>query len=185
MAPLNKLFASPGVPIWLGPANYASYSSTITLTSKTIKQTIDNLFQFDLDKSYDYLWKDTFAPVVPRLKGQGFNATALRRPCLQLSAVTASLYLPRCLRSRVTCDKTPNIVKFVEGHGFLGPSGYVYVCRQRSGHEWTASSALHDTRTVKLALVQCECHTGKWTVIARIKSINWNWAADVKISRTF
>jgi len=50
MAPLSKLFASPGVPIWLGPANYACYSSTKTLTSKIIKQT-DNLFQFDLDKS--------------------------------------------------------------------------------------------------------------------------------------
>jgi len=49
--------------------------------------------------------------VVPRLKGQGFNATAFRRPCLPLSAVTVSLpYLPRCLRSRVTCDKTPNII---------------------------------------------------------------------------
>jgi len=34
----------------------------------------------------------------------------LRRPCLPLSAVTVSLhYLPRCLRSRATCDKTPNI----------------------------------------------------------------------------
>jgi len=51
MAPLSKLFASPGVSIWLGPANYACYSSTTTLTSKIIKQTIDNLFQFDLDKS--------------------------------------------------------------------------------------------------------------------------------------
>jgi len=35
------------------------------------------------------------------------------------------------------------------------------VCRQRSGDEWTASSSLHHTRTVKLALVQCACHTGK------------------------
>jgi len=51
MASLSKLFASPGVLIWLGPANYACYSSTITLASKIIKQTIDNLFQFDLDKS--------------------------------------------------------------------------------------------------------------------------------------
>jgi len=30
-----------------------------------------------------------------------------------------------------------------------------------SGHEWTASSSLHDTRTVNLVLVQFECHTGK------------------------
>ena len=51
MAPLSKLLASPGVPIWLGPVNYASYSSTIMLTSKITKQTIDNLFQFDLDIS--------------------------------------------------------------------------------------------------------------------------------------
>jgi len=51
IAPISKLFASPGVPIWLGPANYACYSSTIRLTSKIIKQTIDNLLQFDFDKS--------------------------------------------------------------------------------------------------------------------------------------
>jgi len=31
-----------------------------------------------------------------------------------------------------------------------------------------------DTRTVNLALVQCECLTGKQTVIARITSINRN-----------
>jgi len=48
-------------------------------------------------------------PVVPRLKGQGFNATAFRRPCLPLSPATVSLhYLPRCLRSRVTYNKTPD-----------------------------------------------------------------------------
>jgi len=58
--------------------------------------------------------------VVTRLKGQGFNATALRRPCLPLSAVTVSLhYLPRCLRSRVTCDKTPNIVTLSEHLRFV------------------------------------------------------------------
>jgi len=51
LAPLSKIFVSPGVPIWLEPASYACYSSTTTLTSKIIKQTIDNLFQFDLDKS--------------------------------------------------------------------------------------------------------------------------------------
>jgi len=31
----------------------------------------------------------------------------------------------------------------------------VWVCRRRSGHEWTASSSLHHINTVKLALVQC------------------------------
>jgi len=43
----------------------------------------------------------------------------------------------------------------------VGPSGYAYACSQRRGHEWTAGSALHDTRTVNLALAQCECRTGK------------------------
>jgi len=52
-------------------------------------------------------------------------------------------------------------------HGPLGSPGYDYAWRQRSGHEWTASSALHDARTVNLALVPCEYRTGKWTVIAR------------------
>jgi len=60
--------------------------------------------------------KRHLCPVIPRLKGQGFNATALRRPCLPLSAVTVLLhYLPRCLRSRVTCDKMPNFVTW-SGH---------------------------------------------------------------------
>ena len=49
--PLNKFFASPCVPIWLGPANYVCYSSTIMLSSKIIKQTIDNFLPFDFDKS--------------------------------------------------------------------------------------------------------------------------------------
>jgi len=42
-----------------------------------------------------------------------------------------------------------------------------YFGRERSGY----SLSLHDTRPVNLARVQFECHTGKWTVIARIKSI--------------
>ena len=46
--------------------------------------------------------------------------------------------------------------------------------KQRRGHEWTASSSLHDTTTVNLTLVQCKFHTGKKTVIARITSINQN-----------
>jgi len=48
------------------------------------------------------------------------------------------------------------------------------LCRQRRGHEWTASSSLHDTITVNMTLVQCEFNTGNKTVIARIKSINRN-----------
>jgi len=147
--------------------------------------------------------KRHLSPVVRHLKGQGGNATTLRCPCcLPLSAVTASLhYLPRCLHSRVTYDKTPNIATWSEhlkicSHVIIvqnvwfkanntillvipplkaqmticskhlrrtwprRPLSYVYACRQRSGHERTASSALHDTRTVNLALAQCECHTG-------------------------
>jgi len=34
--------------------------------------------------------------------------------------------------------------------------------------------SLHDTRKANLVLVQCECHTDKQTVIARIKPINRN-----------
>ena len=42
-----------------------------------------------------------------------------------------------------------------------------------SGHELTvSSSSWRDTKTVKLAVMQCECHTGKYAVIARINSIN-------------
>jgi len=55
------------------------------------------------------------ALVVPILKSQGGSASALRRPCLPLSAVTISLhYLPRCLRTKVTCGKTPNIMTWSE-----------------------------------------------------------------------
>jgi len=60
-------------------------------------------------------YEKTLVPVVTRLKGQGFNAIALRRPCLPLSTVIVSLhYLPTCLRSAVICDKTPNIVTWSE-----------------------------------------------------------------------
>jgi len=40
--------------------------------------------------------------------------------------------------------------------------------------QWTASSLLHVTKTVNLTLVQCECHIGKQTVIARINRTNPN-----------
>jgi len=101
-----KLASCPGRHL----TSLRPWMSLLQFNNKIIKQTIDNLFQFDHVKSYNYLWKDTFAPVVPRLKSQGFNATALQRPCLPLSAFTASLhYLPR-----VTCDKTPNIVTWSE-----------------------------------------------------------------------
>jgi len=42
----------------------------------------------------------------PHIESQGGNSPTLWRPCLPLSAVTVSLhYLPRCLRSTVTCAK--------------------------------------------------------------------------------
>jgi len=47
-----------------------------------------------------------------------------------------------------------------------------------------ASVSLHNNRIVKLALVQCECHTGKQSVIARIKS-NRNQDADFRFSKNF
>jgi len=34
------------------------------------------------------------------------------------------------------------------GTWILGTPGYASACRQSSGHEWNASSALHDTRTM-------------------------------------
>ena len=43
----------------------------------------------------------------------------------------------------------------------------------------------NDNRTVNLALVQCECHTDKYTVIARIKSVNRNLTADFRFSKNF
>jgi len=49
-----------------------------------------------------------------------------------------------------------------------------------SGHEWTTSSSLHDTRTVNL---ECEGHTGKLTAIGRVKSINRNYADEFWFSR--
>jgi len=49
-----------------------------------------------------------------------------------------------------------------------------HLCRQRREHEWTASSSPHGIITVNLTLVQYKFHTGKKTVIARIKSINRN-----------
>jgi len=57
---------------------------------------------------YDVVMKKTPPPRCPLLKGQGGNVPALRRLCIPLSAVTVSLhYLPRYLRSTVTCGKTP------------------------------------------------------------------------------
>jgi len=45
--------------------------------------------------------------------------------------------------------------------------------------------SLHDTITVNLSLVQCEFHTGKKTVIARIKSINRNLKCRRQVFREY
>ena len=50
------------------------------------------------------------------------------------------------------------------------PSFATCLCSQCSGHEWTASSKLHDTTTVNPALAQCVVSENK-TVAERIKSI--------------
>ena len=41
------------------------------------------------------------------------------------------------------------------------PNFATSLCKQCSGHEWTATSKLHDTTTVNPVLAQCECHIGK------------------------
>ena len=43
--------------------------------------------------------------------------------------------------------------------------------KKNSGHGCTANSSLHEAKLVKLALMQCQCHTGKQFVNARITSI--------------
>ena len=45
------------------------------------------------------------------------------------------------------------------------------------------SEPLHDIRTVNLAVGQCECHTGKYDGIAKIKSVGRNWATNFMLSR--
>jgi len=65
--------------------------------------------------TYDAVMKKTPPHRCPPFERSGVNASALRHPCLPLSAVTLSLnYLPRCLRSAVTCGKTLNIVTWSE-----------------------------------------------------------------------
>jgi len=55
--------------------NYACYRLTTILTSKIIKETIENRLQIHLDKPYNYLRyyyeKYAFVPVVPLLNIQG------------------------------------------------------------------------------------------------------------------
>ena len=109
-----------------GLPNFACYTSTIMLTSKILKQTIENLFRFNpILINHKITYEKTPFPLLPSFESQEFNTTALRHPCLPLSAFTASLrYLPGCLRSRVTCDKTPNIVTRSEYWKFFLPCCY-------------------------------------------------------------
>jgi len=61
--------------------------------------------------------KKTPYPSCPSFERLGGNATAFQCPCLALLAVTDSKhYLPRCLRSTVTCGhgQMPNIVTWSE-----------------------------------------------------------------------
>ena len=48
----------------------------------------------------------------------------------------------------------------VNSHGLL-PCHYYAVRNNNRSIGWTASSSLHTTRIVNLAIVQCECHNGK------------------------
>jgi len=90
--------------------NYASFYSTTMLTAKIIKETIENLFQFNLDIPWNYLWcwyeKDTSAQFTPFWKVRG-NAPALRRPCLQ-SAVSVS---SRCITFQDVCVQPSHAAK--------------------------------------------------------------------------
>ena len=99
---------------------YACYCSTTMLTSKIINETIENLFQFDRDKpenSDDTVVKKTPLPLLSLFWQVRWQATAFRRPCLPLSAVTVSKhYVLRCLRSTVSCrgSETHDIVTWSE-----------------------------------------------------------------------
>jgi len=103
----------------------------------------------------------------------GFFSHSIKLRSLPLSAVTVSLhYLPRYLRSAASSNKRQNAyypnLKWT----------MVLLCNKdqqqknplpSSATPWTrpdiselqASYLLHDTSTVNLALVQCECLTGK------------------------
>jgi len=97
---------------------------------------------------------------------------------LPQAAVTVSLhYLPRCLRSVVTCGKQNAYHRDLKC--IFQDLLHVIVTQQRPVTKQfapefrslllqakkqiygIASSSLHVTRTANLALVQCECHIGK------------------------
>jgi len=96
-------------------------------------------------------------------------------------------YLPRSLRSIVTCGKTPTTVTSSALRRFVAivtqqtpiveqfaPQFHNLPLQAKNLIKWTASSLLHVTKTVNLTLVQCECHIAKQTVIAKINPTNHN-----------
>ena len=152
--------------------NCACYCSTTMLTSKIIKETVDNLFQFDLDKSSNCLWccheKDTLLPL------SLFCTVRGKYHCSPASLLTT--ISSHCLAALPA--------KMSEFSSYMGQNVYyrnlkwtledllacycytiktnsktilaslaTWPCRQRNGHKWTASSPLQDTSTVKLAFV--------------------------------
>jgi len=85
------------------------------LTSKMIKETIGKFcFKSILiyhESMHDAVFEKDTSPVGPLLKGQGAMPRSPASLLTAISAVTLSLYfLPRCLRSTVTCGKRPTIV---------------------------------------------------------------------------
>jgi len=68
--------------------------------------------------------------------------------CHVIAVICCQLPLP-CQCCHVIVTKQRSIVE----HSL--PSFATCLCRQRSGLKWTASSSLHDTRTVNLTLVHC------------------------------
>ena len=113
---------------------------------------------------------------------------------LPLSAVTDQWSLSRslhyyqstCLLSIIISGKTPTTATSSSSSKICchvivtqqRPIGEQFTLEIRNLHlqakkriKWTASSSLHVTRSVNLSLVQCECHIGKQTVIAKLTQL--------------
>ena len=141
-------------------ARISTYATgRIALTMDFIFQTVETLLQ-----------------IHSRFFSQSINACGL-----PLSAVTVSLHcLTRNLRSTVTCKQNAcyrntkwTFEDLLPCYCYAMKTNWRTICSQLSylPLQVKKGALLHDTRTVNLALVQCECYTGKWTVVARIKSI--------------
>ena len=89
--------------------------------------------------------------------------------CCYQQSLPRCITCHRCLRSTVTCSKTPSAVTLnlcchvIVILKLSSPSFATCLCRQCSGFSEMQAhqSPPHDARTVNPALVQCECHTGK------------------------